>query len=138
MDDCIFCKIVDGEIPSYKVAENDKFLAFLDISQMTQGHTLVIPKDHHEFMWDVPNIGEYFEFVKKVGNHFIDNLGYKYIDTITMGREVPHSHIHLMPHNGDNEEWNSALKNISDLQLDEDRKPTDEEMKTTQQKFQMS
>jgi histidine triad (HIT) family protein len=136
MQECIFCKIVDGEIPSYKVAENDKFLAFLDISQMTQGHTLVIPKEHHQFIWDVPNAGEYFEFVQKVGNHF-RNIGYKYVDTVTMGRQIPHSHVHLVPHNGDNEEWNNALKNIFDLQLDEDRRPTDEEMKITQQKFQM-
>ncbi len=137
MKDCIFCKIVNGEIPSYKIAENDNFLAFLDISQMTKGHTLVIPKKHHQYMWDVPNIGEYFEFVKKIGNHFID-LGYKYVDTITMGRQIPHSHVHLIPHDGDDNDWHKALKPIFALQLDEGRRPSSEEMKTIQKEVQMN
>jgi histidine triad (HIT) family protein len=137
MKECIFCKIVKGEIPCYKIAENDDFLAFLDISQMTKGHTLVIPKKHYQFMWDVPNIGGYFEFVKKVGNHFID-LGYKYVDTITMGRQIAHAHIHLIPHNADDNDWHEALKPIFKLQLDEDRRLDSEEMKTIQKNFEMN
>lgn len=134
MDDCIFCKIVKGEIPSYKIAEDDKFLAFLDICQFTKGHTLVIPKEHHCLIFDVPNIGEYFEFVKKVGNHFRE-LGYKYVDTVTLGRMVPHSHVHLIPHKGGENDWAKALKPVFDLQHDEDRRPKEKEMKATQQEF---
>jgi histidine triad (HIT) family protein len=137
MEDCIFCKIVRGEIPCYKIAENNQFLAFLDIAQITEGHTLVIPKEHCRFVWDVPNIGEYFEFVQDVGNHFID-LGYKYVDTITMGMQIPHSHIHLIPHNGGNNDWRKALKPIFELQLDEERRLDSKQMKAIQENFQMN
>jgi histidine triad (HIT) family protein len=137
MEDCIFCKIIKGEIPSYKIAESDKFYAFLDITQFTKGHTLVIPKDHHEFIWDIPNVGEYFEFVQEVGNHFRE-IGYKYIDTLTMGRQVPHSHIHVIPHNGESNEWADALSGIVRLQTEEDRRPKEDIMKATQKEFQMN
>ena len=64
--DCIFCKIVSGKIPCYKVYEDENFLAFLDIRPLNLGHTLVIPKKHFRWVWDVPNIGEYFEVVCKI------------------------------------------------------------------------
>ena len=137
MEDCIFCKIVKGEIPAYKIAEDDKYLAFLDIAQIVEGHTLVIPKNHHHLIFDVPNIGEYFEFVKKVGNHFRE-LGYKYVDTITMGRMVEHSHIHLIPHNAKENDWVKSLQPLFDLQLDEDRRPDKEKMESIEKQFQMN
>jgi len=68
MDNCIFCKIVKGDIPCYKIYENDKFLAFLDISEFTPGHTLVIPKKHYRFIWDVEDIEEYASVIKKICN----------------------------------------------------------------------
>jgi histidine triad (HIT) family protein len=134
MDDCIFCKIVKGEIPAYKIAEDDDFLAFLDIAQFVEGHTLVIPKTHHRLIFDVPNIGEYFKFIKKVGNHFRD-LGFKYVDTITMGRMVEHAHVHLIPYENVENEWVKSLHVIHDMQLDEKRRPKGEKMKSIQQKF---
>ncbi len=133
--ECIFCKIVKGDIPSYKIAENDKFLAFLDISQFTEGHTLVIPKEHFEFIWDVPNIGEYFEFVKKVGNHYRE-IGFKYVDTLTFGRMVNHAHVHLVPHNGD-KEWSKALHGLHLLQIDQNRRLTPEKGKILVEKFKL-
>lgn len=136
MEDCIFCKIVKGEIPAYKIAENDKFLAFLDICQIVPGHTLVIPKDHYKFIWDVPNIDEYFMFVQRVGEHY-RKLGYKYVDTITMGRQIPHSHIHLLPHNADKNDWHKALKPIFELQLDEERRPSTNELVSIQKQFRI-
>ena len=136
MNDCIFCKIVKGEIPAYKIAENDNFFAFLDICQIVPGHTLVIPKEHYRFIWDVPEIGKYFEFVKEVGNHFRD-IGYKYVDTITMGRGVPHSHIHIVPHNADENDWHKALEPIFELQLDENRRQSQEELISIQKKFRI-
>ena len=65
---CIFCKIVKGEIPSHKVYENEKFLAFLSIEPESPGHTLVIPKEHYRWVWDVPEAGEYFEVSKTLNS----------------------------------------------------------------------
>lgn len=134
MDDCIFCKIVKGEIPCYKIAEDDSFLAFLDIVQFTKGHTLVIPKAHHHLIFDVPNVGEYFKFVKKVGNHFRD-LGYQYVDTITMGRMVEHAHVHLIPYKDVENDWNKSLHLVHGMQLNEERRLDSEEMESIQQRF---
>jgi histidine triad (HIT) family protein len=136
MDNCIFCKIVEGEIPCYKIAENDKYLAFLDLSQFVKGHTLVIPKKHNHLIFDVPDVGEYFEFVQKVGNHFRE-LGYKYVDTLTVGRGVLHSHVHLMPHNNQGNDWVESMQPVFNMQTDEDRRPNSEEMKTIQKQFQI-
>ena len=61
----IFTKIVNGEIPCYKVAEDENFLAFLSIDPLSPGHTLVIPKKHYRWVWDVPNAGDFFEVAKK-------------------------------------------------------------------------
>ena len=65
MDDCIFCKIAKGEVSSFKIYEDDNYFAFLDISNFTPGHTLVIPKKHYRFVWDVENIEGYFKVVQK-------------------------------------------------------------------------
>ena len=119
--DCVFCKIVKGEIPSYKIHENDKFLAVLDIAQFTRGHTIVIPKGHYENIWNVPNVGEYWEFVQKVGNHFLSK-GFKFADTMTFGRMVLHSHVHIVPHNGDDVDWKRALNVIGRYQQDGSRR----------------
>ncbi len=126
MDDCIFCKIVKGEIPCYKIYEDDEFLAFLDICQFTKGHTLVIPKKHFRFIWDVDNIEGYASAVKKVCTHFNKVLGYKYVDTLSFGRMVPHAHIHIVPHNNGEDGWESALGKIAEMQLDEKRRISSE------------
>lgn len=135
MDNCIFCKIIRGEIPCYKIHENDKYLAFLDLAHFTVGHTLVIPKKHHTFVWDVDNIGEYYSFAQEIVEHYRNKLGYKYVDSATFGRDVPHSHIHLVPHNGEGSDWESALVSIGDLQKDRDRWLSKEECEETQEKF---
>ncbi len=95
----IFTKIVRGEIPSYKIAENDTHFAFLDINPIAEGHTLVIPKKEIDYVFDLPDelLGETLVFAKKVA-HGID----KALDTIRTGiivegLEVPHAHIHLVP-----------------------------------------
>ncbi len=135
-ENCIFCKIVAGEVPSFKIAESEKFLAILDIAQYVDGHTIVIPKEHHEFVWDVPNVGEYFEFVQKVGNHYRD-IGFKYVDTMTFGRMVPHAHVHLIPHNDDDPRWKEALAKMGEMQVDESRKLTNEKGNELQKRFAM-
>ena len=131
---CVFCKIIDGELPSFKIDENEKFLAILDIAQFVKGHTLVIPKEHVGFIWDIANIGEYFEFVQSLGNHY-RNLGYKYVDTLTLGRMVNHAHVHLLPHNDDDENWNKVQKAVDDLQVNDETKLSKEKMEEIKEMF---
>lgn len=138
MDDCIFCKIVKGDIPCFKIYENDEYLAFLDISHFVDGHTLVIPKKHFRFFWEVEDIEGYFKFVSDICNHFTKNLGFKYVDTLTFGRLVPHAHVHLIPHNGDNEEWREALNGIGEMQKDESRRLTKEKGEELSKKFSLN
>lgn len=95
--DCIFCKIAKGEIPSHKVYEDDNFLAFLDIRPRNKGHTLVIPKQHYRWVWDHPDIGSYYEAVKKVANAIKKALETDFIISIVIGEEVPHAHVWLVP-----------------------------------------
>ena len=98
MEDCIFCKIARGEIPAEKVYEDAEFLAFLDIRPQAPGHTLVIPKEHYRWVWDVPNVGRYFEIVKKIAQAMQKTFGA--IDEIhsrVIGEEVPHAHVWLYP-----------------------------------------
>jgi len=97
MSDCIFCKIVKREIPSYKIYEDDEFLGFLDVFPETEGHTLVIPKMHVEQVWDYPNLGKYFEVVGKVARSYRDKTGGKMVRLMIFGIDVPHAHIHLLP-----------------------------------------
>ena len=104
MKDCIFCKIVEGKIPCYKVWEDENFLAFLDINPVGVGHTLVIPKKHFSWVWDLPagrqetpNIGEYFEKVREVALLLKERLGARWVKMSVVGIEIPHAHVHLIP-----------------------------------------
>ena len=138
MDDCIFCKIVKGDIPCFKIYESDEYLAFLDISHFVDGHTLVIPKKHYRFFWEVEDVGGYFKFVSEICNHFTKDLGFKYVDTLTFGRLVPHAHIHLVPHNGDIDEWKNSLERIGDMQKDESRRLTKVEGEILSKRFSLN
>lgn len=97
----IFSRIVAGEIPSYKVAEDDKHYAFLDISPVATGHTLVIPKKEVDYLFDLAD-DEYESlqlFAKRVAAAMKSALPCKRIGVAVMGLEVPHAHIHLVPIN---------------------------------------
>lgn len=97
----IFSRIVAGEIPSYKVAEDDKHYAFLDISPVAPGHTLVIPKKEVDYLFDLAD-DEYESlqlFAKRVAAAMKSALPSKRIGVAVMGLEVPHAHIHLVPIN---------------------------------------
>lgn len=97
-DDCVFCKVVNGELPSHKVYEDDEFLALMDINPVAPGHTLVIPKTHYRWVWDVPNIGGYFEVVRKVARALQNTFGQvEEIHSRVVGEEVPHAHVWLYP-----------------------------------------
>jgi histidine triad (HIT) family protein len=99
MDNCIFCKIVRGEIPAHKVYEDENFLAFLDIRPETPGHTQVIPKKHYRWVWDLPEnlIGEYFKVVQKIALAQGKAFDTDFILSKIVGDEVPHAHIWVFP-----------------------------------------
>ncbi|MCX6786419.1 MAG: HIT domain-containing protein [Candidatus Kaiserbacteria bacterium] len=93
MEECIFCKIIAGDIPAHKVYEDEQFLAFLDIRPLSAGHTLVIPKEHYRFVWDVPNVGEYFVVVQKIAKALQKISGTDEVYMKVIGEEVPHAHV---------------------------------------------
>lgn len=94
---CIFCQISVGQLPSYKVYEDDQFLGFLDIKPAVKGHVLVIPKKHCQFFYDVPNIGDYFEVVKKISLAVKKVFNSAYVQIRTLGEAIPHAHVHVLP-----------------------------------------
>jgi histidine triad (HIT) family protein len=95
----IFTKIIQGEIPSHKIAENDKFFAFLDISPLKKGHTLVIPKQETDYIFDLEDdlLGDMMIFAKEVGAKIEKAFPCNRIGVSVIGLEVPHAHIHLIP-----------------------------------------
>ncbi len=97
----IFSRIVAGEIPSYKVAENDKFYAFLDIAPLAKGHTLVIPKREVDYFYDLEDdeLAEMIVFAKSIAKKIQATTRCKKVATVVLGLEVPHAHIHLVPMN---------------------------------------
>ncbi|MFT4770505.1 MAG: histidine triad (HIT) family protein [Cryomorphaceae bacterium] len=97
----IFTKIISGEIPSYKVHENEKFFAFLDISPLKAGHTLVVPKVEIDYIFDLPNdlLNEILVFSKEVARKIEAVIECERIGVSVIGLEVPHAHVHLIPMN---------------------------------------
>ncbi len=95
----VFTKIVNGEIPAHKVAESDKFLAFLDINPLAEGHTLVIPKQEIDYLFDLEDdlLAEMMVFAKKVARALDQAIECKRVGVLVVGTEVPHAHIHLIP-----------------------------------------
>lgn len=109
MENCVFCKIVRGELPSHAVYETEDFLAFLDIHPHAPGHVQVIPKKHHRWVWDVENIGEYFEAARKVALAQRRAFGTDWILSKIMGDDVEHAHIWVFPNR-------NVKADISDLE----------------------
>ena len=95
----IFSRIINGEIPCYKIAENDKFFAFLDINPLVKGHTLVIPKKEVDYIFDIEDndLGEMMIFAKQIANKIKDVIPCVKVGVAVIGLEVPHAHIHLVP-----------------------------------------
>lgn len=95
----IFSRIVAGEIPCHKVAENEEFFAFLDINPVAKGHTLVIPKAEVDYLFDIddPKLGRMMAFAKRVARAQEAAIPCKRVGLAVMGLEVPHAHIHLVP-----------------------------------------
>ncbi len=123
----IFSKIIGGEIPSYKIAENNKFFAFLDIHPVKEGHTLVIPKIEVDKIFDVPDeyLAELLVFAKPIAKAIEKCFACNRVNIITVGLEVPHAHVHLVPTNS-----------LSDVNLGNDKlKFSKEEFTQIQQRI---
>ncbi|MCG8580432.1 MAG: HIT family protein [Bacteroidales bacterium] len=99
----IFTKIINGEIPCYKIAENDRFFAFLDINPLAKGHTLVIPKQETDYLFDLEDdlLAEMNIFAKKIAIAQKKVIDCKRVGVAVLGLEVPHAHIHLIPMNSE-------------------------------------
>ena len=97
MQDCVFCKIIAGKIPANKVYEDENFLAFLSIDPLSPGHTLVIPKKHYRWVWDVPNAGDFFEVTKKIALAEMKAFQTDFVLSKIVGEDVPHAHIWVYP-----------------------------------------
>jgi histidine triad (HIT) family protein len=104
MENCIFCKIVKGEIPSEKIYENEKFLAFLDLFPSTEGHTLIVPKKHYENIFDIPQdiLKDSIEVAQKIASLLKEKLGAEGINLLNSNnkiaqQEIPHYHLHVIP-----------------------------------------
>jgi len=97
----IFTKIVKGEIPCYKIAEDDRFLAFLDINPLSKGHALVIPKEEIDYIFDIEDkmLADMNLFAKKIALAIDKSVECKRVGIAVVGLEVPHAHIHLIPLN---------------------------------------
>lgn len=96
-EECVFCAIVNKKIPAKIVCEDENFLAFLDIRPLNPGNSLLIPKQHCRWVYDVPNFGEYWEAAKKIGLATMKALGAFSISYATLGFEVQHAHIRIIP-----------------------------------------
>ena len=112
MKDCIFCKIVAGEIPSYKVYEDDNFFAFLDIKPFARGHVLVIPKKHFRWVWEVPDFGGYFECAHKILKGIKKALKPDWFSFMTFGKQVAHAHVHIVQKYDKNAEEEMSFKRL--------------------------
>ncbi|MFO8020930.1 MAG: HIT family protein [Perlabentimonas sp.] len=101
----IFSKIAAGDIPSYKIAEDDRYFAFLDINPLAKGHTLVIPKKEVDYIFDVDDesLSGMIVFAKKVALAIEKVVPCKRVGIAVLGLEVPHAHIHLVPLNSEND-----------------------------------
>lgn len=97
--DCIFCKIIKGEIPCEKIYEDNKIIAFLDINPVNYGHTLVVPKEHYQLMFDLPDdlLSYCYIKTKDLMRTIKEAMTADYIALAVVGIEVPHFHIHLIP-----------------------------------------
>lgn len=123
----IFTKIINGEIPSYKIAENDKFYAFLDVFPITHGHVLVVPKMEVDKFYEVPDayLSEILVFAKPIAKAIEQAFPCNRVGSAVIGIEVPHAHLHLVP-----------INNADDLNFTRGKiSVTEEELKTAQEKI---
>lgn len=123
MNDCLFCKIVNGDINSHKVYEDEHFLAFLDINPQSPGHIQIIPKKHYRWVWDMPsckesspNYCDYSALIQKIAKAIQGTFGTDAVWSKVMGDEVPHAHTWIFPDpreaNGDKKDFEGNAEKI--------------------------
>ncbi|MGB9707873.1 MAG: HIT family protein [Candidatus Pacearchaeota archaeon] len=95
--DCIFCKIIKGKLPCYKVYEDSKFLAFLDVNPLNPGHTLLVPKKHVQFVDEYEPFCDYWKTARKLSKVIKKSMRCILVSYVVYGLGVPHAHIHLIP-----------------------------------------
>ena len=127
MSDCIFCKIIEGSVPSLKVYEDERTLAFMDVAKDVDGHILVVPKAHRKNILDCDEetLARLMWTVKRISNHLTDNCGYDGVNLLnasdeSAGQSVPHFHIHVIPRRKDDgvDAWpafGGAREEIADI-----------------------
>ncbi|MBU4480007.1 HIT family protein [Patescibacteria group bacterium] len=116
MNDCLFCKIIKGEIPSHKVYEDENVFAFLDIRPLNPGHTLVIPKKHFRWVWDIDDIGDYYKKIGIIANAIKKSFETDYIVSLVFGEEIHHAHVWLIPRfENDGHGGSIDLNNIKEI-----------------------
>ncbi|MCW5913514.1 MAG: HIT family protein [Chitinophagaceae bacterium] len=123
----IFSRIISGELPSYKIAENEKFFAFLDINPLVEGHTLVIPKQEIDKFFDMPDglLSEILVFAKPIAAAIEKAFPCNRCAISVVGIEVPHAHMHMVPLNGP-DDLNFTRKKLT---------PSPEQLKAAQEKI---
>ncbi len=120
MEDCIFCKIVAGEIPCFKTYEDDLFLGFLDIKPLNKGNSLLIPKKHYRWVNDVPEFGEYWEAARKLALKTAEIVQPESTSYLTLGYEVPHAHIRIIPRfENDGHDDGIQLSAVKEISMEE-------------------
>ena len=123
----IFSKIISGEIPSYKILEDERYYAFLDINPLAMGHTLVIPKVETDYLFDLDDdlLGDMMVFARKVALAIDQTMVCKRVGVAVLGLEVPHAHIHLVP-----------INNLHDIEFSRPKlKFSEEEFRMTAEKI---
>lgn len=118
----IFSRIIAGEIPCYKVAENDEFFAFLDINPVNWGHTLVVPKREEDYIFDLSDeeLGRMMAFTKKVAAAIKKSIPCRKVGMTVIGLEVPHAHIHLIPMQSEGDmDFNHKIANPDPAKMQE-------------------
>lgn len=126
----IFAKIISGEIPCHKIAENDKFLAFLDVFPLAEGHTLVIPKIEVDYLFDLDDeyLSEINLFAKEVAVKIKNAIPCRKVGIAVIGLEVPHAHMHLVP-----------LNHVSDINFEREKmKPSQQELEQVAERIRKS
>lgn len=126
-EDCIFCKIVKGDIPSAKIFEDDKLICFLDIAPANKGHALIVTKEHYETLLEVPDevLNDLMAKAKKISRAMSSALGAEGINILmnnkkVAGQLVDHAHIHIIPRfNGDGIDLNWKPQKYADKEIDE-------------------
>lgn len=114
-DNCTFCKIVRKEVPAEIVYEDNKFLGILSIAPKTPGHTLVIPREHHRWVWDVPDFESYFSIARKIALAQRKAYDTDFIWSHVEGGEVPHAHIWVYPNPAVKDDKNDLATNAEKI-----------------------